>query len=235
MKIVAISGWKRSGKDTAAEILISEGYKRVAFADVLKDMVAKEYDIPRAHCDDPAFKEAPILHLPVDPKDAFTKTIAELMFGEFRTAGGVTAIGFSYDESGKFVGVLGRSAETLYWTPRALCIFKGSGNRAVRSDFWVAKTIEDVHNISLENDTRHISKNLFVISDLRFKSEVSQLREAFGDQLVTVRVNRFDTCQSTDASERDLDNTSFDVLINNKGTLEEFNSYVKSVLTHIGD
>jgi hypothetical protein len=211
-KVIALSGWKRSGKDTAAEVLIQNGYTRVAFADVLKDMVAEEYSIPRSHCDDPAFKESPILHLPVIPKDNFTKTIAELMFREFRTKDGAAATDYSYDEDENLVGVFGRQAEKLYWTPRALCILKGSVNRAVRSDYWVSRAIEIA---------KKVNGNV-VITDLRYRSEVDQLRAAFGEQLETVRINRFDECQSKDPSERDLDSATFDVTIENKGTLEQF-------------
>lgn len=218
MKVIAISGWKRSGKDTAAAYLINKGYTRAAFADVLKDMVANEYDIPRNHCDDPEFKEAPILTMPVIPKDDFTLMISRMMFREFRTEGGHVPLDYHVDPSGAFLGVLGREARQLYWTPRALCILKGSVNRAIDSSYWVGRTIDDIKS-KRANDFTGNSK--FVISDLRYRSEVEQLRQAFGKDLVIVRVNRFDECQSTDPSERDLDNYMFDVVIENKGSLDE--------------
>jgi len=70
----------------------------------------------------------------------------------------------------------------------------------------------------------------FVISDLRYNSELTQLRQAFGKDLVTVRVNRFDDCPSQDASERDLDNGTFDVIIENRGTLEQLLDKVKELV-----
>lgn len=36
--IIGLSGYAQSGKDTAAEVLVDRGFKRVAFADVLRDM-----------------------------------------------------------------------------------------------------------------------------------------------------------------------------------------------------
>ncbi len=238
MKVIAISGWKRSGKDTAANYLIDRGYKRIGFADPLKDMVAKEYDIPREHCDDPEFKEKPILHLPVSPKDAFTLGVAKLMFKEFRGANGQIAMDYEVDASGAFLGVLNynkgimsdpSTLGQLYWTPRALCILKGSINRAVRSDYWVQAAINKIEEMSTPNKALEDTygpgygvTNYFVISDLRYQSEVTQLKEAFGKSLVTVRVNRFETSQSTDPSERDLDNAKFDVVLDNKGSLEDF-------------
>jgi hypothetical protein len=215
MKVVAISGWKRSGKDTAAAYLVDNGFSRAAFADVLKDMVASEYGIPRSDCDDPDKKEAPILTLPVIPKDAFTLSVAHLLFKEFRTAGGHPAMEPYVDPSGTFLGVMGRDVAQLYWTPRALCILKGSINRAVDSSYWVGRTID-----TIKNNTSSLPQ-LFVISDLRYRSEVEQLRQAFGKDLITVRINRFQDVNSTDPSERDLDNFKFDITIDNIGTLDE--------------
>ena len=200
MKIVAISGWKRSGKDTAANYLVEEyGYTRVAFADVLKDMVAQEYNIPRNYCDDPDKKESALEQYPVNPQDAFSRAIAEIMKGEFRNLNGKP-----------------------HWTPRALCILKGSVNRSVTSKYWTQRAIDVIRNIALSNFNGDSNVEGIVISDLRYNSEVEQLREAFGDNLITVRVNRFDTCESTDASERDLDNAKFDLVIENRESLSAF-------------
>ena len=227
MKVIAISGWKRSGKDTIAEQLIKEHqFKRIAFADPLKDSVAQEYGIPRSHCDDPEFKEKPILHLPLAPKDAFGLGVAKLIYKECRTEDGKTPFDHWQDPSGAFLGVYSygsafterETVAQLYWTPRALCILKGSVNRAVRSDFWVKAAIDAI---------KANPDGLFVISDLRYKSELTQLKQAFGKDILTVRVNRFDECNSQDASERDLDNGIFDVTIENRGTLEELLAKVK--------
>lgn len=238
MKVVAISGWKRSGKDTVAGQLIDDNnFKRVAFADPLKDSVAKEYGIPREHCDDPKFKEAPILHLPLSPKDAFSIGMAKMMFKECRTADSKTPFDFHIDPSGAFMGVVSISSAftereavgQLYWTPRALCILKGSVNRTVRSDFWVQaaiNSIKRVMNCDVPGDVCYG----FVVSDLRYQSEVNQLRQAFGKDLITIRVNRFDTCNSDDASERDLDNGTFDVVIDNRASLEELRLKVQQLV-----
>lgn len=238
MKVIAISGWKRSGKDTVAEHLIQKGFTRVSFADPLKDMVASEYDIPRSYCDDPKFKEAPLEQYPVLPKDDFTLNIAKMMYKEFRTAGGHPPMEYHVDASGAFLGVMGRHVEQLYWTPRALCILKGSINRAVDSSYWVGRTINHITNKSSNSfKSKEIESfmlnpvvsNNFVISDLRYRSEVEQLKQAFGKNLITVRVNRFDDCQSSSPSERDLDGHKFDIVLENKGTLEEFLSKVEEL------
>jgi hypothetical protein len=213
MKVIALSGWKQSGKDTLAAYLIEKrGAARVSFADPLKDMVAEEYGIDRASLDDPAQKERQILSLPVDPKDAYGRMISEFLFKEFRTVKGRQVTGFTY-ENEQFRGTTGQPFEhlQLFWTPRALAILKGSTNRAVRSDYWVQRAIKKIG----------AAQTLVVISDLRYKSELKQLKDAFGDDLSTVRVERFDTSPSSDPSERDLDDASFDYRVNNRGTREQ--------------
>lgn len=57
-KIVGICGLKFHGKDTAAQVLIDDfGFKRVSFADGLKEVVARALRIDVAILHDPARKE----------------------------------------------------------------------------------------------------------------------------------------------------------------------------------
>lgn len=233
MKVVAISGWKRSGKDISAKYLIdNKGFTRVAFADLLKDMVAEEYDIPRTSCDDPTLKEAALEQYPVIPKDDFTLAIAKLMYKEFRSVGGRQPMEYYVDPSGAFLGVMGRHVEQLYWTPRALCILKGSMNRSVDSNYWVQATIQRINKqFHADLQLNPGKETLVVISDLRYRSEIYQLRQTFGAELITIRINRFDICNSDNASERDLDNTKFDVVIENKGSIEDLYSKLEEAIT----
>lgn len=209
MKIIALSGWKRSGKDTVAEMLANEyGFYRYSFAAALKDLTAQQYVLPREWCDDPEYKEKPLLNMPVETKDDFGKMIHQFMRLEFR------------DQNGARYGS-GSPESIMYWTPRALCILEGSVKRSAKSNYWVKRVIDQ---INLYTTGGH------VITDLRYKSEVSQLKEAFGDDLITVRVDRFDSSPSTDPSERDLDNYDFDLTINNRGTLEQLTTQVNQLI-----
>lgn len=211
MNLIGISGWKQSGKDSLADYLVAKhGATRVSFADPLKDMASKEYGIARDFFDKPELKELPILSMPVQPQDAFSRMLCEFMKGEFR------------DQNGKRYGE-GSIESQMYWTPRALAILKGSSNRAVRSDFWVAQAI----------DLAVAKGGLIVISDLRYKSELAQMRDAFRDDMVTIRVQRYETSPSTDPSERDLDDGKFDFYVENKGTLEELYSKMEAILSQL--
>lgn len=57
MKIVGLTGFAKSGKSTAAEILKEMGGAEVAFAKHLKDVCAVVFNVPRSHFDDQNFKE----------------------------------------------------------------------------------------------------------------------------------------------------------------------------------
>lgn len=220
MKVVAISGWKQNGKDTLADYLIANhGAARVSFADPLKDMAAVEYGIPRESLDLPNQKEKPILSMPVNPQDDFSRMLSQFMIKEFRTTQGLQPDGFVY-LNGEFFGTLAGENLRVYWTPRALAILKGSSNRAVRSDFWVSQAIKLAKS----------KGGLIVISDLRYKSELAQMRTAFGDDMITLRVQRYDTSPSTDPSERDLDDAKFDFHVSNRGTIAELYAQMETIL-----
>ena len=47
MKIIALTGWSGSGKDTLADILVRQGYLRFAFATPLKDIASELFGFPR--------------------------------------------------------------------------------------------------------------------------------------------------------------------------------------------
>jgi hypothetical protein len=238
MKVLAISGWKQNGKDTLADYLVANhGGQRVSFADPLKDLAAAEYGVPREDFDLPSRKEQPILRLQVYPQDAFSRMLSEFLFREFRDAAGNQPVGFEYRQ-GEMYGLFQIDPVTgapvkeggiteghrLYWTARALAIMKGSSNRAVRSDFWVAQAI----------DLAKKKGGLIVISDLRYKSELGQMRSAFGDDMVTIRVQRYETSPSTDPSERDLDDAKFDFYVDNRGTLEQTFAQMEDILEQVG-
>jgi len=57
MKVIGLTGFAKSGKSTAAEILKSMGGQEVAFAKHLKDVCSVVLSIPRSHFDDQAYKE----------------------------------------------------------------------------------------------------------------------------------------------------------------------------------
>ena len=217
MKIVAISGWKGSGKDSFASVLLTNfGFERIGFADPLKDNVADHFALSRQSLDNQAQKELPLLDMPVNPRDAYTRMVCEFLIKEFRFKDGRQPTGYEYAD-GQFYGssgTRGPDRDKVYWTRRALCILEGSTKRAADPDYWVTRAI---------NTARFNEHGLVVISDLRYKNELSALKLALqpGDVLTTIRINRFDSSPSSDPSERDLDDAEFDMVVENRGPLAD--------------
>lgn len=193
MRLLTFSGFRGSGKDRAVNYLgINYLYQRLAFADILKEHVSKMYNIPMNLLLDSKYKETPLLNLPVNTTDSFVKTIHELLKDEFVT----------YENR-------------LFWTPRALLILEGSIKRSVDSNYWINKVIDKIKNTDS-------NLQLFAVSDLRYKNEYFKLKKEFGDNMVSIRINRYDSVNTNDPSENDLNDHEFDYVIDNKGTIEEF-------------
>lgn len=206
--VIAISGWKGSGKDTIADYLVKHGkhVERIGIADTLKNGVAHQYKVDRKKMDDPGEKEKPLLEYPLKVTTLALQAFFHSNKDVFRKADGTKSTKDDEDQ--------------LYWTPRALCIFEGLNKRAVDPDYWIKQVIRTVQTPG--------PVHTYVISDLRFENEAIHLK-AVNAKLV--RVNRFDTTDSQDSSERELDEyTAFDHVIQNKGSIEELHAQLGSLL-----
>lgn len=135
-RVIALSGYKNSGKDTVADMLVREhDYKKISFAEKLKDLVSTTYNVPRNDIDDRVKKEQPLVFLPVIPSDPFTAVVQGLLKSELSSG---------------------------YWTPRALCILEGSMKRSVNSNYWVSRVINEIKNNS---NTKYVISDLRYITE----------------------------------------------------------------------
>lgn len=197
--VIALSGWKGSGKDTSADYLTAEyGFKKMSFAAKLKDMVSELYNVPREDLDSPTRKEMPLVNLPAIPTDRFTEAVHHLLREELKSG---------------------------YWTPRALCILEGSIKRSVHSNYWVRSVAEEIVRAPTGN---------FVISDMRYTSEADTLKILI-PQIITVRINRYQSISTSDPSERDLDMYKFDYTIDNQGVKELLYDALDAVISRNSD
>lgn len=197
VQVIALSGWKGSGKDTVAEYLVrAYNYKQLSFAARLKDVVASTYKVPREDLDNPAKKELPLTSYPAILTDPFSEKVHSMLSAELQSG---------------------------FWTPRALCILEGSIKRSVHSNYWVQSVVDQILRDSIDSK--------FVISDMRYKSEVDTLSLMLPPvSLTTLRINRFDNVGTQDPSERNLDHHIFDMYIGNSGTKEELYAQVDYVI-----
>jgi hypothetical protein len=192
--VLALSGWKSSGKDTVADYLVREhGWVRASFADALKLLVAQQYGIPLDQLHDPAGKEAPLPAYPAIAGDPFSERVHEMLSTELRSG---------------------------FWTPRAICILEGSMKRAVHPNYWVRTVLAQI----IGDPTRN-----YVISDMRYRSEADTCKLIFPG-VRTVRLDRFDSIETRDPSERDLDNYKFDYTLPNRGTKELLYDHIDGLL-----
>lgn len=95
-------------------------------------------------------------------------------------------------------------------TPREILQATGQFYRSIDIDFWVNKCITKLS----------VNKN-YVISDVRLSNEYTAIKKLNGK---IIRINRDSVLRghvsnSNDISETDLDNHSFDLTIENNGTL----------------
>lgn len=206
MKVIALSGWSGSGKDLCATyIKETYGFKRLAFADPLKDLAALNYNVPREHFHDVNFKEKALLQYPAVCQDSFSDTVIELIEKHLRTEHGTQATAIFEDANGYLLSIENGEHFELYHTPRSLAVLEGSTKRTVDPNHWVKIAI------ALGDP-----EGVYVISDLRYRSEVAGLKDAIGaENVITMRVLRFENTDQTDSSERDLDNYDFDYYIDN--------------------
>lgn len=109
--------------------------------------------------------------------------------------------------NGEFKQIEGKG----YFTPRTLCILVGSMGRTTKNDFWVQKSLK---NLSANNN--------YIITDCRYKNELISVQKYVKfHEVIPIRINRFNSVDSNNSSERDLDDYPFKYYLENKGSILE--------------
>lgn len=170
--IIGLSGYARSGKDEVAKILVEKyGYKRMAFADPIREFVLK-----------------------VNPILEDGHRIRELVeeFG--------WDVAKAKPETRRLLQETGVVARELFG-----------------QEFWVEQLIK---HIGYETD--------IVIPDVRFKNEVSMIRQLEGKVFRVIRTGVKPV--NAHVSETELDGAYFESYIPNEGTLEDLEAYVVNLM-----
>ena len=226
--LIAISGVKCSGKNTASEILqyclsvpkmfrqywiynligkiIPKRYKILSFADPVKKMLAILLNVSEYRFRDRDFKERWIVDIPTLELsvDVFNKAPSDSKFNKL-----VKQLDPSLAQSKLRIRQL-----MQYWATE---IMQTYFTRKV----WI--------NCTLHNSSRYT-----IISDLRFKEEYNAVKDLNG---ITIYINRPNYQFGEHASEKEmkdlLENNQYDCIIDNDGSIKELFNKIKELSNDI--
>jgi hypothetical protein len=207
MKLIALIGKSKSGKDTIGQMLVEQNPKGVtiAFADKLKEVVCDLFDLTH---DDVYTEEGKnrITEHPCYKCPACGSIDAHLEAPTQVVCKGCTAVGAP-------------DAFASFWTVRMILQHVGTeGYRRVCDTIWVRHVLKKVK-------AQYADRAFVAITDCRFKSEAEQVWRAEGE---VWRVRRPETDRVAQGiakhrSETEMDtmpDTLFQCVINNDSTLD---------------
>jgi hypothetical protein len=197
--IIAFSGVKFAGKDTAAEGLIrSYGFKRIGLADKLKDICSHVFGVPRQDMDNPMLKEVSF-DTPISITNTNIVDLLETIFND----------GFSFDLEKTTLEVCKNFYGKILTSIRDMLQTIGTDlcRTYIQDDIWLAYVKNSISN----------SNTPIVITDARFQNERDYLK-SLGAILVLVKRPGCES-SSTHISENQLGKESdYDVVIYNDNT-----------------
>lgn len=213
MKIIGLTGFAKSGKSTAAEILKSLGGQEVAFAAHLKDVCSVVFNIPRDNFDNQAVKEVPF---------SFQMAIM---------ASDVDKILKYFEVPERFIpAAMLAHAGTVLKSPRHVAQYVGTE---------ILRNIdENIHiNMALKLSAASTARFL-VCSDVRFDNELKAVQTRDGLLLgISRKAATPADVASLHPSEREIPDliSRANVTLHNETTIEEFQNSVKSLaLDYLG-
>lgn len=245
-KLIAFTGRKRSGKDTAAEILVDEeGYVDVKMAGGLKAMITAYFqhlglrkEAAAALIEDEALKNKPTGYIiPMDNRRA-AAVMADALFAymglkpedRWTLLNDDRVAHVPISEFRNRVDVTQLLARLEWWldtyakagaTPRLLMQTLGTewGRDKIYSDLWI--------------DLFELRAKLFdwvVCTDVRFLNEAAVIRELGGTLIKIDAEERLGPNLDPHPSEQEMALIEADYVIENNGTLEDFLTTCRSTL-----
>jgi len=213
MKVIGLTGFAKSGKSTAAQILRELGGQEVAFAKHLKDVCAVVFEVPRDHFDDQAFKEV-----------AFDQPIIV-------NRGQIEDILRYFDVAAHHMpaAILAHN-KTQLKSPRHVAQYVGTE---------ILRSIDqNIHiNMAFKLNANSTAKFL-VCSDMRFDNELRAVNEQSG---LTIGISRKKAVpanlQNLHPSEAEIPNliSRSDLIVENEGTIEDLQKTVRdAALVYLG-
>jgi hypothetical protein len=166
--IIGVNGRARSGKDTLAQIMVKDfGFKQISFADPLKLLCSKTFEIPLNHFYDDNLKDS-LFQVPVQ----VTEHHLECLVANLRDTGCVFTPDQINELNSKGLGF------TLI-SPRDLL-------QRVGTDFCRAAFGNDIWINICKNTLKKLEGN-FIISDARFLNERQLIKDLGGYNFLVLR------------------------------------------------
>lgn len=111
-------------------------------------------------------------------------------------------------------------------TGRMLLINVGNKMREIRATIWCDYVIDQIKHCSNSVWATHA---YFIIDDLRYKNELESLKNC-GIDLITIRIERDTSLHLDHISERDLDDSKFDHVIINNGSIGDLRNELEKII-----
>jgi hypothetical protein len=165
-KVVGLVGLRGSGKDTAAQFLVAQGWNRIAFADALYLEVANAFGVTVEFLNRRETKETPL------PELALRLCKDQLFIAVMMKQAGLHIGASSFVELGQFL--------TKPRSPREILQYWGTEYRrnTFRDDYWR----DQVHQYVKAHPNDH-----FVITDVRFPDEARLVENILQGQLGRIK------------------------------------------------
>lgn len=210
--ILMVGAKSRRGKDTFYEFSVPSGYVRLSFADKLKEAAADLYGLSHEQ-----------IH--GNLKDEMDLRYPNTYDSKFCLR---SFLGF------KILPWFNRDYKP-FLTPRRILQVFGQQQRALNPTIWA----DYIFNKKIQEEIAK-GHNKIVITDFRMKNEAEVAMNWYyknQDQagLYFIKVNRheLDSQPSSDISENDLNDFTFDFILNNDSTLDEYKTVVEHTINAI--
>lgn len=203
--LVGLVGYAKSGKTTAAEVLVENGFTAIAYADKLKNTISKVTGLPREYMDDQSLKERPF-PLPY----TLEWHIIDKLMQEY----GMYANDYRYVTDGY--------KRALITSPRQLMTVVGTD---------ILRTCDD--EIHIRSTLDSLPNGNVVITDIRFQNEFDAIANKGGVTIGIVRDEVTPlNLKTAHVSEKNVAKLLplCDIIIENNEGLSEFIQKVKEIL-----
>lgn len=199
--VIGLSGLAGAGKDTAADLLVTHcGFRKVAFADALRNEVAYAFGLEPLYLIRRETKEHPMSSL------ALRKCLADGFVGRMMICA---------EEQGQTIDL------DAPRSPRTIMQWWGTEYRSRQDQgYWVRQTRDRIAYLMRERQATRI-----VVTDVRFPNEVNMIR-TFGGQLWQIR--RAGVSVPEGAHQSEVDGSAFgpDAVLNNDADIRHLQGLV---------